>query len=466
VTPRRLLLPLLLLAALTPAAADAKLYDFDNDRRQDLVVGLPSWQTSDGEELGAVVAFGSKRKLLGRRVVLTREALGFPPGGPARIGTSVASADFDGDDFEDLALGVPFLDDGGVVAAYGSASGFSPRRTYLGDAESGPLVAGDMNGEGIDDLAIGPGDVALHFGTEAGLTEPPSATLREPAHTSTFFSQFLAHGDVTGDGHAELFAASQGAPFNVSERPVPGHIAIALGGPDGPQAFDWVAQEMRGGPTSLALGDVDGDRYGDLVAGVPINDFFGEDDPGPPGAVNVWWGGPDGLSDKPVTITQDSRGVPGSNEQHDRFGSSVAVGRLDRDRYADIVVSAPEENNQRGRVTIIRGGAAGYARTGNRSFGFETRGVPGSFKRGDRRFGMQLSLLELSGDDRLDLALLDRGADRSNIRRSRRGGVTVLRGTRRGISLRDAARLTFFSEGLVLNEVSEFPVLGRAGSSS
>ena len=311
------------------------------------MVGLPSWQTTDGREMGALVAFGSKRTLLGRRVVLTRDALGFPSDGPARIGTSVASADFDGDDFEDLALGVPFPDDGSVVAAYGSASGFSTRRTYLDDAQSGPLVAGDMNGEGIDDLAIGPNDVALHFGTDAGLAEPPDATLSAPddANPGAFLAQFLAHGDVTGDGHAELFGAARGIPEFGDEPPQPGHVSVAFGSAQGPRDFEWVAQGMRGGPTSLAIGDVDGDRYNDLVAGVPVNDFVGEDERAPAGAVKIWWGGPESLSERPMTITQGSPGVPGTNEQNDRFGASVAVGHLDRDRYADIVVGAPGENN-------------------------------------------------------------------------------------------------------------------------
>jgi hypothetical protein len=181
--------------------------------------------------------------------------------------------------------------------------------------------------------------------------------------------------------------------------------------------------------------------------------------------VKIWWGGPESLSNEPMTITQGSPGVPGSNEGSDRFGASVAVGKLDNDRYADIVVGAPVENNARGRVTIIRGGPGGYERSGNRSFGFETRGVPGDFKRGDRALGTTVGLLDFNGDDRLDLALVDRGFDRSLAQRSKRGGVTVLRGTRRGISLKGAARLTFFEEDVVPGEEGQFPVLGRPGSS-
>ncbi|MGH2836923.1 MAG: integrin alpha, partial [Thermoleophilaceae bacterium] len=460
---RRLPIPLLLLGALAlaPAAAEAKLFDVNNDLRQDLVVGLPGWQISDGAEVGAIYVRGAKRGLLGRVSVLTRKELGVPEGGSnAMIGASVTSADFDGDDFEDLAFGAR----GAVVIAYGASSFPSvPRTTILRavDGEDPSLIAGDMNGENVDDLALGPGDLDLYFGKNGdGITQPPDATLAPPEGAGANFGFVLAHGDVTGDGHAELFEAAPGIPDFADDPPQPGHVSVALGRERGPRPLEWVAQRMRGGPVSLAIGDVDGDRYGDLVAGIPVDDFVGEDDRGTAGAVKVWFGGPESLSKQPMTITQGSPGIPGTNEQFDRFGASVAVGKLDNDRYADIVVGAPVENKSRGRVTIIRGGPAGYARTGNRSFGFETRGVPGDFKRGDRNFGLQVGLLDFSGDDRLDLALLDRGFDRSIQQRSRRGGVTVLRGTRRGISFKRAARLTFFGEGVVPGERGEAPVLG------
>ena len=467
------------------APAEAKLFDVNNDLRQDLVVGLPGWQTTEGAEVGAIYVRGVKRGLLGRVSVLTREELGVPPANwPAMIGTRVTSADVDGDDFEDLIFGAPELGEyerptyefrGAVVIAYGSAS-FPPvpRTTILREVKEAnnpslfgdSLIAGDLNGENVDDLAIGPDDLDLHFGKKGdGITQPPDKTLAPPDGARANFGFWLAHGDVTGDGHAELFEAAPGAPRFADDPPTPGHISVAFGRERGPQQFEWVAQHMRGGPTSLAIGDVDGDRYGDVVAGVPVNDFVGEDDFGTAGAVKIWWGGPESLSKRPMTITQASPGVPGTSEENDRFGASVAVGKLDNDSYADIVVGAPVENNERGRVTIIRGGPAGYARKGNRSFGFETRGVPGSFRKGDRGFGSEVALLDFNGDDRLDLALVDRGLDRSIQERSRRGGVTVLRGTRRGISLRGAARLTFFAEGVVPGEEGEFPVLGRPGSS-
>jgi hypothetical protein len=426
VRPRRLLVSLLALVALVPAAsAQAKLFDVNNDRRQDLVVGLPDWETRDGQGVVALYVRGAKRGLLGRVSVLTRNELGVPEGdSAAMIGTTVTSADFDGDDFEDLAFGSL----GSVVVAYGSR-GFPPvARTVVlrqSQGDTAPsygdsLIAGDLNGENVDDLVVGPEALDLHFGKmEEGVTEPPDETLVPPAGAGANFGFILAHGDVSDDGHAELFQADGR------------HVAVAFGREQGPRAFEWVAQGLRPGPESLAIGDVDGDLYGDLVAGVPQD-----------GAVKIWWGGPEALSAEPMTITQASPGVPGTDEGSDRFGSSVAVGKLDRDRYADIVVGAPGENNSRGRVTIVRGGPAGYARTGNRSF-----------KRGDRDFGTTVGLLDFNGDDHLDLSVLDRR------------GVTALRGTRRGISLKRGARLKLSDEGVVPGEAGESPVLGRPGSS-
>jgi hypothetical protein len=46
-----------------------------------------------------------------------------------------------------------------------------------------------------------------------------------------------------------------------------------------------------------------------------------------------------------------------------------------------------------------------------------------------------------------------------------RRGVTALRGTRRGISFKRAARLTFSAEDVVPGEEGQTPVLGRPGSS-
>src|SRR5215208_6167809 len=71
----------LALLGVIAAPAEAKLFDVNNDLRQDLVVGLPDWQTKDGDDVVAIYVRGARRGLLGRVSVLTRKALGVPEGG-------------------------------------------------------------------------------------------------------------------------------------------------------------------------------------------------------------------------------------------------------------------------------------------------------------------------------------------------------------------------------------------------
>ncbi|MEX2395331.1 MAG: FG-GAP repeat protein, partial [Actinomycetota bacterium] len=116
------------------------------------------------------------------------------------FGTWVTSGDFDGDGPEDLAVGVPFEDIGAINHAgavnviYGGDGGLSTTGNQLfhqdstgidGAAETGDrfgdrLAAGDYNGDGEHDLAIGApfedlgsvrdaGVVHVLFGSSGGL---------------------------------------------------------------------------------------------------------------------------------------------------------------------------------------------------------------------------------------------------------------------------------------------------------
>jgi hypothetical protein len=85
------------------------------------------------------------------------------------------------------------------------------------------------------------------------------------------------------------------------------------------------------------------------------------------GAVVVLPASHAGLSLNETLISQSSRGVPGTSEAGDTFGSSVASGDFDRDGYADLAIGAPEEMIGRdpngifeaGGVTVVYGSARG-----------------------------------------------------------------------------------------------------------
>jgi len=117
--------------------------------------------------------------------VLYGAATGLPPWGNdflvqgdaapiEQFGETLAAGDFDGDKFADLAVGVPWENEfggsgaGGVNVFYGSAGGLPAGSEYWsqetpgipGDSETDDhfgrvLTAGDFDGDGYADLAVG-----------------------------------------------------------------------------------------------------------------------------------------------------------------------------------------------------------------------------------------------------------------------------------------------------------------------
>ncbi len=95
--------------------------DVDCDGAADLIVGAP-WRTTDADRAGAVyVAFGpisSWTALADAGLVLRGRGLG------ARVGEAVAAGDVDGDGCDDIVIGAPGADDGrGAVYVVSAGSG-------------------------------------------------------------------------------------------------------------------------------------------------------------------------------------------------------------------------------------------------------------------------------------------------------------------------------------------------------
>ncbi|KOU63757.1 hypothetical protein ADK57_20740 [Streptomyces sp. MMG1533] len=108
-------------------------------------------------------------------------------------------------------------------------------------------------------------------------------------------------------------------------------------------------------------GDFNGDGYRDAVLPAPGANVSGKE---AAGAVVVLYGASSGLSAaRRKTITQNTAGVPGAAEAYDRFGAATATADLNRDGYADLVVSSPYEDTTQGKdagtVTVLWGGKSG-----------------------------------------------------------------------------------------------------------
>ncbi|MFG2635726.1 FG-GAP-like repeat-containing protein [Streptomyces sp. NPDC048362] len=170
---------------------------------------------------------------------------------PRRLASSstTAVADFDQDGYADLATRIfpngdteNEEDSGTVKIYYGSPSGPSQSRTQTvtqntagvpgvnekGDHFGGRLSAGDVNGDGYPDLAVGvPGEaidskakagaVVLLKGSKGGLTGKGAQAFNQDtagvpgvAESGDVFGGSVRLIDVTGDGKADLIAGAPG----------------------------------------------------------------------------------------------------------------------------------------------------------------------------------------------------------------------------------------------------------------
>lgn len=430
------------------AAGPARPGDFNGDGKVDLVAGAPD-VVINGVQAGGLAVFDGSRP---PATLLTRDDLD-TTGKP--LGTVLASGDFDADGFADLAVGTPgeslevdgFEESavGAVIIVYGSASGLDTGRSQEftqaspgvpGDPSQaeyfgGSLAAGDFDGDGRADLAIGSegdqdgrqwsGSITVLRGGAGGLSTT-NAQLVTNDVSAYEFGERLAAGDVDGDGVADLV---QVAYMGTMSR-----IIAYRGGTGGLDTATALTKDLPGFSavfSSSAMGDLNGDGRADIVAGDPE---YASTTSGGRVAVVLSQGGT--LAD-PQVITQDTPGVPDTDEPDDRFGWSLAIGDVDRDGYGDLAIGAPGETleatgaNGAGAVTVLRGSSAGIGSTGASLLTQDTTGMPDTAEVADL-FGSAVSLHDHTGDGRADLAI---GTPQEGVDGfTNAGQVTVLDGVR------------------------------------
>ena len=348
-----------------------------------------------------------------------------------RFGMSLATGDFDGDGFSDLAAGVPgdnvdgSANAGSALVLYGSEEGLSDRDQLwrqnsprvpgvveAGDAFGASLAAGDFNGDGRDDLAIGASAEALGakplagaatvlLGSKRGLTavgsrawHQNSSGIKGVAEIGDEFSAALSVGDFDGDGYADLAVGVPG------EQTAAGHAAgvvnVIFGGANGLTTRDQMRHQDSAGikgvseradrfGETLTTGDYDGDGYADLAVGVPHEANGSLHDSG---AVNIMFGGRAGLTTRDLYLTQDTAGISGVAGSADRFASSLFSGDYDADGFADLAVGVEGEAvggplKGAGGVNVIFGDRSGRMTRDSAMISQALDGVEGNPEAGD-----------------------------------------------------------------------------------
>mgnify|MGYP002622607842 CR=1 FL=1 len=408
-------------ACRTGAAAD-----FNGDGFGDLAVAAP-YDTVDGRaRAGTVAVFhGSPDGLV--EVAALAQGSGGVPGEPEvgdSFGSALAVGDFDRDGCADLAIGVSEefsgrarhdRDGHGVVhVLYGSPHGLGRARTLdvrdLGrrpgtDRFGAALAAGDLDGDGDDELAVGApglaggGGVAV-FGLSGRrvdgtgmLITKRTRWVRRKALQTDQFGAALAAGDFDGDGRDEL---AIGAPGEGEPRFGAGGVTVVSPAARRAAHFTQDTPGMRGRSerwdgygAALAAGDFDGDGRDDLAIGVPgegVTPLQRGMDYGD-GAVSVLYGSRRGLTTARDELwTQEVGSIKGRARYYDRFGSALAAADLNGDGDDELVIGVPGES----AVQVLAGTRSGGLTrdhnvliTGPRHSGFGAALATGEFT-GDR----------------------------------------------------------------------------------
>src|SRR5262245_24906490 len=203
----------------------------------------------------------------------------------------------------------------------------------------------------------------------------------------------LAIGDLNGDGLLDLVTGNLGAfPIDPLTPLPPGTVSVFLG--TGGGTFSDATPYPTGSvlPFSVAIGDLNGDSHLDLVTA-----NFGDPLLSVDGTVSVFLGNGDGTLS---AATQYTTGTPGAQ--------SVAIGDLNGDPLPDLVVASASN-----RISVL---------LGNDVVGFQTQ-APLSFT--GLNNNSSIAIGDLDGDGRQDLAVANFGTDTGS---GAGNSVTVLYG--------------------------------------
>jgi hypothetical protein len=401
--------------------------DFDGDGVDDLAVGSPFEDVSGERDAGVVnVLYGDVGGLAASGDQLWHQASPGIPGALERgdrFGWSLATGNFNGDAFDDLAVGIPYetyvvdakgiviygrsappdvrVEAGAVLVLYGGPGGLSARGAKIvHQSKSGvkgkgqredhlgaALAAGDFDGDGRDELAVGvPGEdrtgaVQVFFGSARGVSD----------RDQLWFQKTTGAGDGSerGDGFGSSLAAGN-LGYSSKER----DLAIGIPGEDVGSAADAGAVQILYGQPGKGLD----------VANVPS-----------------------------AFLHQDTAGAEDAAEAGDRFGWSLAVGDFGRSAQLDLAVGVPGETLARthqGATQVLYGGSFGVTAEADQLWHAGAGGLKGT-PQPDAGFGRSLAAADFNGSSPADLAV---GVPAVSPSRGATGGVHVVHGGPAGLT--------------------------------
>lgn len=456
-----------------PGAVEGRLMalsaDVSGDGRADLIVGVP-FSDGPGEsrpEAGAVYIILSENRLsLARTQDLNAarpDVIIYGAWPEDHLGASLAAGDVNGDQVADLVVGAPLADgpnhtrpDVGEVYVFfgGPTLGARPLRDVNPEAPLGPgpdvriigwggpakdgaatasdqagtaLAVGDVNGDSTSDVVIGAPGVKGPDGkrVSSGL----AATVAAPggAVYVVYGSRDLASGTVRDFGVGTPVSSS---PMNVDLIIYGQTLAIQMNGVQIAKVGEQLGR-------AVTIGDLNGDRIGDILAGAPY--FTAKSEIGQ-GAVYAFFG-----SRTPLAVVRDtSAKQPPQGAGPDvvfqginpgeLLGSVLGAGDVSGDGVDDLLIGIPLANGPTrdrtatGAVLIVLGSRD--LRVGKRDLEKQPAEIRLIGAQRNDGLGFALATEDTNGDGVKDLIVSAPAADGPGDMRSGAGEIYIILGGR------------------------------------
>ena len=383
--------------------------------------------------------------------------------------SSASLGDLDGDGIGDIAVGAPlagggnfrlgavwilFLNSDGTVKSHQKIAemqaGFTGDLDVGGKFGSSVASLGDLDGDGIADLAVGSrqdDDGGDHHGAVWVLFLNSDGTVKSHqkiSDTQGGFTGTLVDGDdfggsvasipdLDGDGIGDLAVGAPGNDFLIGG-PIRGAVWVLFLNSDGTVKSHRKIGDAQGGFTGsldvddrfgnavASIGDLDGDGTGDLAVGADRDTDGGNNR----GAVWVLFLNSDGTVKDQQKISDTQGEFAGLLDDQDGFGRAVAsLGDIDGDGTGDIAVTAYGDGDggiARGAVWMLFLNSDGTVER-NQKFSDTRGGFSEILSNSDLFGGSVASLGDLDGDGQLNLVV---GATRDDDGGGNHGAVYIL----------------------------------------
>jgi hypothetical protein len=392
---------------------DAILADLNGDGLDDLVLAAPFSPRPDSPAPTGVVYAVFGRGDLDPVVDLsetTPDAVLLGAGSTDYFGDSLAAGDVNGDGTDDLIIGATFARRPPEVENPGAQAGAA----YV--VFGGPDLAGTL------DMAQGEYDLAVY-----GVSDMPHADE---------LGDKVAAGDLNADGLADVAITAEAANGPDDSRLVAAEVHLIYGSPDLAGVFDlangsqdlaiWGAELNDTLGFNLATGDINGDGTADLLmaarGGDGPNNSVGEG-----GEVHVVLG-KDNLPDEIDLLNNESDVAIFGNDQGDMIGYALRAISLDGQGPAGLLISSPfgdgpaSDRPESGEVYVVDASAA----TGDTPILSLPRRVAVYGRRPDDAFGAAATSGDLDGDGRIELIIMALRADGPEASRPDAGEIYII----------------------------------------